>query len=681
MTRAQMLAASSRPLAEVLVDALRRAARTPLRTRSDEHDDGLGESQLEMRLDDEDESTGEANVVSVLRPDEVAVAVLLGRALDGARDLLAKLQDRDTIVVIEVPAPEFVDPIKRLLRLYVLGIDAPMLDAVELSARINTVAASGTVALFVGKDEGRTKKAEKEDAQFAAAVQRRCAIIGIAAEPGRLLPSDLVRLAEHHIVVPRLDGAAVAAVIEAVTGHHPGPIDEQLAKRVTLQALELAVRGDLGVERSVARLRQLLGGPAKGDEAGALLSEIHGLGRAKEWGLNLAADLRAYAAGKLSWAAVDKGCLLTGPPGVGKTSFARALAREAGNVHFVATSYAQWQAHREGHLGHVTQAIREAFSEAQQNAPSIIFLDEIDTIPARNIGIHSDWWRAIATTLLECLDGFERREGVVVIAACNGHPTRLDPALIRAGRLDRHIEIPLPDMPALMGIFRAHLGNDLQGVDLQGAALAARGRTGADVERWVREARGRARRAGGSITLDLLLDVIRDGAPEVPLSVRKRLGYHEAGHAIASLALRTGKVLSLSIGSDGGLTRSEPDEMQVQTRAALEHYLVILLAGRAAEELVFGEATAGAGGSENSDLARATWIATRIEFELWARPLWSGLAAGGQHKRPRPAPCSAPERPRNPGAGLCRRQRPAGRQPDLARCPRRSAHRAQLSRP
>jgi ATP-dependent Zn protease len=152
-----------------------------------------------------------------------------------------------------------------------------------------------------------------------------------------------------------------------------------------------------------------------------------------------------------------------------------------------------------------------------------MFIDEIDTVPARGSGKgNDDWWTAITNTLLECLDGFERREGVVVIAACND-PARLDPALVRAGRLDRQIEIPLPDVPALAGILRTHLGNDLAGVDLRPAALAGYGRTGADVERFVREARGLARRAGRAITMDDLLASMHDGAPEWPAELRRRI--------------------------------------------------------------------------------------------------------------------------------------------------------------
>lgn len=616
MTRVKMLASSPRPLAEVLIDALRAGGNPLLKPRTTPTQDVCDQHQYPLRLEDnEEEEAGDGSSARVLRPDEVAVAILLGQALDRKRDVLVRLQDRDTVATIEVASEEYVDLVERLFKRYVIGPDAPVLDGDALSLQGHEIAVPRTVAIFTRRGDEKSKKAAKTgNAEVAAAVQRRCAIIGIATEPDRLLPSHLVRMTEHRIVLGRLDGQAIAAVIEAITGRHPGPIDDKLARSTTLEALNLTVRADLGAERSLTRLRQFVCRNDVDAEPGVLLSAMHGLGAAKPWGLALIQDLRDYAAGRLSWGEVDKGCLLTGAPGTGKTSFARALAREA-NVHFIATSYAQWQVHREGHLGHVTQAIRKAFSEALLASPSILFIDEIDTLPARGTGKwNDDWWTSITNALLECLDGFERREGVVVIAACND-ASRLDPALVRSGRLDRHIEIPLPDVPSLVGIFRTHLGAELAGADLREAALAARGGTGADVERFVREARGRARRANRSIDLSDLLDAVRNGQPEWPADVRRRVAYHEAGHAVALLALGLAEPKALSIGGAGGLAETDPGGMRAITRTHLERFLVALLAGRAAEQLTFGEATAGAGGSEESDLGRATALATRLETD------------------------------------------------------------------
>jgi cell division protease FtsH len=609
-----MLAASARPLADVLIDVLRGSSKlSRLRaTLPDEED--YGSEQFSLQLDDESNDKHESEAIQVLHPDDAAAAVLLGHAFEPSRDALTRLKNSDMVAIIEVPHPDLVAPIARLLRKHVLGPETPVLDGDSLSKEA-TAATTGTVVIFKRADEAKPRKALVGGAEFAAAVQLRCAIIGIAADPSQL-PQELVSLAEHRIIVPPLDGAAVAAVIEAVTGKHPGAIDEQLVRQVTLHGLSIAVRADLGAERSKARLRRLVDAQAPSEDVGPLLSEMYGLGSAKQFGLDLAADLRAYVAGKLPWSACAKGLLLSGPPGTGKTSYARALSREAG-VHFIATSYAAWQSHKDGHLGSVTAAIRKTFSDAAKNRPCIVFCDEIDTLPARGKSAHhDDWWSAIVNTLLEQLDGFERREGVVMVAACND-PSRLDAALVRAGRLDHHIAIPLPDVPALVGIFRVHLGGDLAGADLRAAALAARGHTGADVERWVRVARRAARSAGRELTSQDLLDAVRGGQPEWPADVRRRVACHEAGHAIVLLDLGIAEPTALSIGGAGGLAESDPGEMRADTRAHLEKFLVALLGGRAAEQLSFGEATAGSGaGGEDSDLSRATRLATRLETEF-----------------------------------------------------------------
>lgn len=615
MTCVQMLASSTRPLADVLVDRLRASGNSLLKLQMQATGDASYQSQYSLNLEDKEE-TGDLASTRIMRPDEVGVAILLGQALDARRDLLARLQDRDTVAIIEVQDCEHVELVERLVEKHVFGTDASVFDGDALTLTENAAAIPGMVALFARHGEEKSKKAAKSgNHEFAAAVQRRCAILGIACEPDRRLPPNLVLMAKDRFVMGRLDGATIASVIEAITGKHPGPVEDDLAKLTTLEVLNTAIRADLGADRSLARLRQLVRRDDRNAELAPRLSDMHGLGDAKSWGLALVKDLHEYAEGRLAWSEVDKGCLLTGAPGTGKTSFARALAREAG-VHFIATSYGQWQAYREGHLGHVTQAIRNVFSEAAREAPSIVFIDEIDTLPARGKGKwNDDWWKSIVNTLLENLDGFSRREGIVVIAACNADPSTLDEALVRSGRLDRHIEIPLPDVPALVGILRTHLAADLKGIDLREVALAARGRTGADVERFVREARGHARRAGAVVRVQDLLKAVRNGEPEWPADVRRRVAYHESGHAIALLALGIGEPKALSIGGTGGLAESDLGEMRAITRSHLEKFLVVLLAGRAAEQLTFGEATAGAGGSDESDLGRATALATRLETD------------------------------------------------------------------
>ena len=404
-------------------------------------------------------------------------------------------------------------------------------------------------------------------------------------------------------------------MIEAITGSKPAAVNEELARAATAGALMACVRADLGAEASLLRLKRLLQhDPSSTPEP--TLADLHGLGAAGIWGEALVADLRDYRARRLPWSAVDRGLLITGAPGTGKTTFAKALAKAAG-VHFIATSYSDWQSSGEGHLGNVTKAIRSVFAEARRHRPCILFIDEIDSLPARGADDrHDTWFRACVNTLLA--EFTDDREGLVILAASNFSPgsalrPTLDPALVRAGRLDRHIEIPLPDVPALIGIFRLHLGVDLAGVDLRPAALAARGRTGADVERFVREARRAARKGARTMVLQDLLDAAGSNEASLSPDARRRIAYHEAGHAVVTLSLGLAQPVAISIEGGGGAAENEITSSQALTRGHCLDLLTLLLAGRAAEILAFGEPTAGAGGADGSDLDRATQLALRLE--------------------------------------------------------------------
>lgn len=349
------------------------------------------------------------------------------------------------------------------------------------------------------------------------------------------------------------------------------------------------------------------------------LEDLHGYGEARTWGLQLSADLAAYGRGELPWADIDSGCLLVGPPGTGKTLYASAIATTAGCA-FIPTSYADWQSAKSGHLGELIKRMRQVFQQAAAKTPAIVFIDEIDTLPARGSSERNDdWWRSIVNALLECLDGVGRREGVVILAACNDG-SNLDPALVRSGRLDRRFRIELPDTLALTEIFHGHLTGALSRDAIQPIATALAGSTsGADASRISRDARRFARKAGRAMTADDLISAALPMENRSP-TVRRRVAIHEAGHAVAQMV--HGRIpLSLSLietaTSGGGVRVDFGDSYLLEGRMEdIRLLIVMLLAGRAAEESILGTVSGGAGGSGSSDLARATSLLVMADGQL-----------------------------------------------------------------
>jgi ATP-dependent Zn protease len=271
--------------------------------------------------------------------------------------------------------------------------------------------------------------------------------------------------------------------------------------------------------------------------------------------------------------------------------------------------------------------MRESFAEARAKAPCLFLIDELDSFGDRASfsADHKDYSVQVVNGLLESLDGVGGRQGVVVIGATN-HAHLIDPAITRAGRLDRTVEIPLPDIQSLAQILRFHLKGDLDGVDIKAAAVAARGGTGADCESWVRRARGAARRSARQLHLDDLLAAINEQKSSMPGHLRARVACHEAGHALVTIALSLGTPTSLSLHDWGGSTEISWERRALTGRDLLR-YIAQLLAGREAERLIFDDITAGAGGVEQSDLARATTLAAAYEGSYGLGtlgPLWLG---------------------------------------------------------
>ncbi len=315
-----------------------------------------------------------------------------------------------------------------------------------------------------------------------------------------------------------------------------------------------------------------------------------------------------------------RGVLMVGPPGTGKTLMARAVAGEAG-VPFLALTGSSFV---ELFVGVGASRVRDLFADARKRAPSIIFIDEIDAIGQRRGGsiVSNDEREQTLNQLLAEMDGFDPTTGVVVMAATN-RPEVLDPALLRPGRFDREVEIPLPNQAERTAILKVHgTGKHLApDVDFESVARATPGFSGADLANLINEAAIVAVRSDRDVIFardidearDRIILGSRDGSNALLPEEKHSVAVHEAGHALVAFlseyADPVAKITILPSGRALGVTEQLPvDERHLYSENYLRDSLAIRLGGRASENLVIGEASTGAA----SDLSGATDLAIKM---------------------------------------------------------------------
>lgn len=431
------------------------------------------------------------------------------------------------------------------------------------------------------------------------------------------LPEILRRAATDRIEFPRPDQATIVRVIRIVTGKACSElIDERIVDRTTLEDLVIAVRFDRTPKECIAELRRLQDSREGLRPARDLsLLDLHGLAEARTWAEAAISDIKAWKAGRIPWSAVASGIAINGPSGCGKTTFAAAFCQDAG-LHMVSATLAKWQSSGEAHLGHLLRAMRQDFEEARARAPSCVFIDEIDSFPARAGVTHNwrDYVVEVVNALLAEIDGIKGRDGVIVIGASNDI-SRCEPALLRSGRLEKIVTIGVPSLTELELMFRVRLRDDLTGTDIRPIVELAAGMVGADVERVVKDARRIARRDGDRA---LALPDVREaltGVDDRSAVDRWRACVHEAAHLLVGVVHFGPEgtfATSTQVGSRGGMTVCSQVSHLAGTPEVYQHRLQVLLAGRAGEELLLGTVSDGA----TRDLEAATSIALAMVGSL-----------------------------------------------------------------
>ena len=372
--------------------------------------------------------------------------------------------------------------------------------------------------------------------------------------------------------------------------------------------------GLMGVGRSGAKVHVE-------DDTGVTFADVAGIDEAKAELEEVVQFLREPKEFGRLGARVPRGVLLVGPPGTGKTMLAKAVAGQA-RVPFFSISGSEFV---EMFVGVGAARVRDLFAQARQSAPSIIFVDELDALGrARGLGSGlggNDEKEQTLNQLLTEMDGFDTSSGVVMLAATN-RPEILDPALLRAGRFDRQVFVDLPDRTGRRAILEVHARKVRidTALRLEDVATLTAGFSGADLANLVNEAALAAtRRKAQAVTRDDFIAAIErivagleKRSRVLTAKERDRVAWHEMGHALVAIAQRgTEQVRKVSIVPHGmgalGYTLQSPlEDRHLLSRGELDARLAVLMAGRAAECLVFGAASTGAA----DDLAKATDIAT-----------------------------------------------------------------------
>jgi len=512
---------------------------------------------------------------------------------------LQKLKKSEGIcVVLKAPSADFVEPLCAVMR-----------NMMPWSLRVGRTT--------------RAKDSHDETAvdNFVTALADGGRVLAVSHDPERFLPAAILAAADMTIDIDPVSPRLLTKVIRKMCGGNPEGLTAEMLTGLRFDELIPALRLGSTAAQCVERIQKASARKAASQRDNATgvppLEDLSGYGLAKQWALQLIEDLGEWRAGGIGFDQIDHNVVLASDPGLGKTSFVRSLALSAG-VPLFSTSVGRWFADGPGFLDSVIKQIDNVFASARAAAPSIVFIDELDAIPDRKTlsSRNQDYWTAVVTHLLNTLDGTNSNTENLIIVGATNYIDRIDAALLRPGRLTRVITIEPPDETEIVGILKQHLADDLPREDLTYAASLAAGSTGAEIRQFCKSARRIARLAGRPMIMSDLLTAIAPASPR-PEDVERRIAVHECGHAVAALELGF-ELKSVSVvprGDEGGRVLVGGLGYRA-TRQDVERVVLYLLAGRAAEELVLGAPGTGAGGSNTSDLARATEYVAELHLSL-----------------------------------------------------------------
>lgn len=494
------------------------------------------------------------------------------------------LKDRSSIVVIEVPGSDWVNWVAAATQEFLAGLP-----------------------LFIRSESRSGKGSNAELGRLSDIVAKKGSVIAVV-EAGDL-NDDVRAIADHWFKLKLPDRAALREVARRTLVGDAARIKTGIDWPCELNLLGACFSPGATVATVTARLQHLQKSKLKTPTAIPSLASVQGLDPAKQWGMDLKADLAAYRSGKISFSAIEAGAVLAGPPGTGKTMVARIIAAEC-NLSFVQTSIGSLFANSDGHLDGVVKQLRSVFNEAKAKAPCLLFVDELDALPSRNKldDRGRSWWTTVITDFLIQLDSsLNDRTGVVVLGATNRYQD-LDSALVRPGRLSRLLQIDPPSTDALEAILRQHLGGDLKTEDLGPLVMLTKGATGAAAAGWVSTARRSARNSGSPVSIDDLWEAAIGKETRSPDDLW-RVAVHEAGHCLVGYVLGQ-KPIFVTIRGVGDTVGHTRFELGAQlTRSELERAAIVTLGGQAAERQILGGSfTIGTGGEHGSDLHLATEV-------------------------------------------------------------------------